>query len=153
MIKARVLMEFLPTICIENDSPTTIYTLHKRFFSYAKKTNLPVEFYKDQVVAGFFFKKQTEPCMVMSHPDPKLRYLKFCIRVKCLGTKTFIYVSSYGTSVQMLKAAKAAEKRKKGKLFRAMIESFGQNRFDFENEQMYYECIRQMCGTLMSKRS
>lgn len=144
MIKAYSLMEFLPTACIENDTSTTIYTLYRRFSDYAKKTGLPVEFYKDEVVAGGFLKKQTEPCMVMNHPDKKLRYLKFCIRVKRLGTKTFVYFSSYGTSAQMLKASKAAENRKKGKFFRALIASFGQNRFEYENEQLYYECIRRM---------
>ena len=61
MIKAYSLMEFLPTACIENDTSTTIYTLYHRFSDYAKKTGLPVEFYKDEVVAGGFLKKSPRP--------------------------------------------------------------------------------------------
>lgn len=147
MIKAHSLVEFLPTACLENDTSTTIYTLYRRFSDYAKKTGLPVEFYKDEVVTGGFLKKQKEVCLVMNHPNKKLRYLKFCIRVKRLGTTSFVYASSYGTSAQMLEASKAAENRKMGKIFRTMIASLGQSLFEYENEQMYYECIRRMLNT------
>lgn len=144
MVKAYSLVEFLPTACLENDTSTTIYTLYRRFSDYAKKTGLPVEFYQDEVVTGGFLKKQKEICMVMNHPDKKLRYLKFCIRVKRLGTTSFVYFSSYGASAQMLKASKAAENRRVGKFFREMIASLGLSRFEYENEQLYYECIRRM---------
>ena len=152
MIKADLLVEFVPTAYIENGETITIYTIYNRFLDYAKKTKLPVGFYKDTAVSGRWFHKTREECLVVHHPDKNLHYLTFCIRVKHLGTKAFVYISSSGNSLQMMKAAKAEVHRKAGRVYRAALLAFGQNRTRYEEEQMYYECIRQMCGALMSQQ-
>ena len=151
MIKAGSLVEFVPTVCIESGENVTIHTVYHRFLDYAKKTKLPAVFYKDTVVSGNWFQKTREDCLVIHHPNQKLHYTKLCIRVKHLGTKAFVYISFSGNSVQMTKAAKAEIHRKAGRVFLAALLSFGHNRAKYEEEQMYYECFRQMCGTLTSR--
>ena len=148
MIKANSLTEFVPTTRIENGASVTIHTIYHYFADYAKKLGIPVEFYKSEVVSGSLINKTKEECMVISHLKHPTDYLNFCVRVKHQGQQAFVYVSSYGTSAQMAKAAKANAKRQAGKVCSAAIASLGHNRAKYEEEQMYYESIRQMCNKL-----
>ena len=150
MVKADILKEFAPTIRFENGASVTLDGIQRLFADYAKKMGIPARFSRDEVVSGSLLNKTKEECVVISHPKHETDYLRFYVRVKRQGQMAFVCISSGGKSEQMAKAEKADAQRKAGKICGAVITSLGHNRAKYEEEQIYYECIRRMCSCLVA---
>lgn len=152
MIKADNLRKFHPGVRIKNGSGITLSAVQTAVEKGAEDIGIPVAFYDDQVKSGGLFNSSVEDCIVMYHPDHERDYFKFCIRAGRQGSYAFVSVNNFGESKQIAKAnyAESAYAERQGKSLGHKIGSMidegimtiGKNKQKLEEEQMYYQCIR-----------
>ena len=152
MIKIDELREFRPTYRYENGENISLEAVQNVLAAEAKKHDVPVAFYANQVKSGSFFNKQIENCIVMYPPEHRYDYFTFCIRVQHQGSIVYVAVNDFGSSKQMDKFARAeyAKHDREGKelsyqigsMIGAEIRNIGKSKRKLEEEQNYYDAVQ-----------
>lgn len=100
---------------------------------------IPLEIKIDMVKTGGLLKSQTEPCLILEHPNHKSDYLNWAITMNVQGRMAFITLFSFGKSKLLGKEAQAGIASSaggmSGKIFGKVL---GPNRVKLQEERDYY---------------
>lgn len=162
MIKEKELTEFRQPLKYKDAKDVTLTQIQSLLQEEADANGISVAFWEDEIKYGGLF-GDTEPCLVLCHPEHEKDYFKFCIKLKHQGNYAFISVFEFGQSTQMGNAGskeylKEAFSRGDGwEIGGALIGTAirrltkgGSNKKKLEEEEMWYSTISDIFDAVIS---
>ena len=165
MIKEKDLIKGKEYVVQDSDDISFAY-LTEIITEDAAEENVPVAFDRDQVKLGGLIGGSTEDCLIIYHPEHRNDYMFYVIRIKYMGSKSYLYVNKAGDS-KMLNKVVAAQCRQEAKEERRRlplkerlgtavmdgliygISGIGASESLYETENLWYQAVADIIDKMM----
>lgn len=110
--------------------------LIRAWYQKAQEHDICIEVSEDCITSGGLLKKKQYPCLIISHPDHKTGYYRYCVMITTDATRTYSELMKMGWS-------KLESKVKSGGWLKQVLHG-SQYEIEYRSEVSFYQTIEKI---------